>query len=208
MNSALKNVKVYEQNTIKINNIYIDPYHIKEATHDAEIVFITHPHYDHLSIEDLKKIKNDDTIVIAPNDCEPKLSEIFSDENIYIVEPSNKYRLAGVRFETVPMYNIGKDFHPKQNDWVGYILNIDDTLYYVVGDSDMTEEMISAHCDVLFIPIGGTYTMNVEEAVYATKLMEPTVVVPTHYGTIVGSIEDGIKFKNLLPMGIECQLYK
>ena len=208
MNSALKNVTVYEQNTIKINNIYIDPYRIKEASHDAEIVFITHSHYDHLSLEDLKKIKNDNTIVISPDDCGDKLSEIFDNDKIYIIEPGNKYKLAGVRFETVPMYNIGKEFHPRENDWVGYILNIDDILYYVVGDSDMTEEVINSECDVLFIPIGGTYTMNVEEAVYATKLIEPKIVVPTHYATIVGNIEDGERFKSLLPIDIECKLYK
>lgn len=208
MNSTLRNVTVYEQNTIRINNIYIDPYRVKEATHDAEVVFITHSHYNHLSLEDLKKIKNNDTIVIAPEDCGDKLSEVFDNDKIYIIEPGNKYSLSGIRFETVPMYNIGKEFHPKENGWVGYVLNIDDTLYYVVGDSDMTEEMINTECDVLFIPIGGTYTMNVEEAVYATKLIEPSVVVPTHYATIVGNIEDGETFKSLLPIGIECQLYK
>ena len=205
---TLKNVDVYEQNTIKINNIYIDPYRIKDVTHDAEIVFITHSHYDHLSLEDLKKVKNDDTIVIAPDDCGDKLSEIFANDKIYIVEPGHKYKLRGVKFETVPMYNIGTHFHPRENGWVGYVLDIDSIKYYIVGDSDMTEEMIAVKCDVLFIPIGGTYTMNVEEAVYATKLIEPKVVVPTHYGTIVGDLEDGERFNSLLPIDVECKLYK
>lgn len=204
----LKNVAVYEQNTIKINNIYIDPYRIKDATHDAEIVFITHSHYDHLSTEDLKKVKNGDTVVIAPGDCRDKLSEIFDNDKIYIVESGHKYKLRSIKFETIPMYNIGSCFHPRENGWVGYVLNIDNIKYYIIGDSDMTEEMIAVSCDVLFIPIGGTYTMNVEEAVYATKLIEPKVVVPTHYGTIVGDLEDGERFKSLLPIGIDCKLYK
>lgn len=208
MKDKLDNVKVLEQNTIKINNIYIDPYRIKEDTHDAEMVFITHSHYDHLSLEDLKKIINDDTIVIAPEDCGDKLSELFPDDKIFIVEPNNKYKLFDVKFETVPMYNIGKEFHPRENEWVGYILYIDGVSYFIVGDSDMTEEVVNTSCDVLFIPIGGTYTMNVEEAVFATKLIEPKVVIPTHYATIVGDIEDGIKFKSLLPIDIECKLYK
>lgn len=208
MKDKLDNVKVLEQNTIKINNIYVDPYRIKEETHDAEMVFITHSHYDHLSLEDLKKIINDDTIVIAPEDCGDKLSELFSDDKIFIVEPNKKYKLFDVRFETVPMYNTGKEFHPFDNAWVGYVLYIDDVSYYIVGDSDMTEEVINTNCDVLFIPIGGTYTMNVEEAVFATKLIEPKIVIPTHYATIVGEIEDGLKFKSLLPIDIECKLYK
>lgn len=208
MKDKLDNVKVLEQNTIKINNIYIDPYRIKEDTHDAEMVFITHSHYDHLSLEDLKKIINDDTIVIAPEDCGDKLSELFSDDKIFIVEPNKKYKLFDVRFETVPMYNTGKEFHLLDNAWVGYVLYIDDVSYYIVGDSDMTEEVINTSCDVLFIPIGGTYTMNVEEAVFATKLIEPKIVIPTHYATIVGEVEDGLRFKSLLPIDIECKLYK
>ena len=106
------------------------------------------------------------------------------------------------------MYNIGKEFHPRENDWVGYVLYIDDIAYYIVGDSDMTEEMIGIECDVLFIPIGGTYTMNVDEAVYATKLIEPKIVVPTHYAAIVGNLEDGERFKSLIPIDIDCKLYK
>ena len=208
MKDKLDNVKVFEQNTIKINNIYFDPYRIKVETHDAEMVFITHSHYDHLSLEDLKKIKNDNTIVIAPEDCGDKLSELFPDDQIFIVEPNNKYKLYDIKFETIPMYNIGKEFHPIENEWVGYILYIDGVSYCVAGDTDMTEELVNVECDVLFIPIGGTYTMNVEEAIFATKLVGPKVVIPTHYGTIVGEIEDGLKFKSLLPIDVECQLYK
>ena len=208
MIDRLDNVKVLEQNTIKINNIYFDPYRIKEETYDAEMIFITHSHYDHLSLEDLKKIKNDNTIVIAPEDCGDKLSEIFQDEQIFIVEPNNKYKLFDVKFETIPMYNIGKEFHPIENEWVGYIIYIDGVSYCIAGDTDMTEELINSECDVLVIPIGGTYTMNVEEAVFATKLIGPKVAIPTHYATIVGSLEDGLKFKSLLPIDVECKLYK
>ena len=208
MNDLLEHVKVYEQNTIKIDNIYFDPYRIKEETHDAEIIFITHSHYDHLSIEDIKKLKNNRTIVVAPLDCRLKLSEIFSSDKIFIVEPNNRYKLYDTRFRTVPMYNIGKEFHPREKDWVGYVLEVGDKSYYVVGDSDMTEEMVATECDVLFIPIGGTYTMDVEEAVFAIKLIEPKVAIPTHYGTIVGSVEYGEMFKKLLPIDIECKLYK
>lgn len=208
MNRTLENVTLFEQNTIKINKIYIDPYRIQDATHDAEMIFITHSHYDHLSIEDIKKIKNNDTIVVAPLDCRLKLSELFTSDKIFVVEPNNRYKLYDIKFKTIPMYNIGKEYHPIENGWVGYILYIDDTSYYVVGDSDMIEEMSEIECDVLFIPIGGTYTMNVDEAVYATKLIEPKIVVPTHYATIVGNLEDGERFKKLIPIGIECKLYK
>ena len=148
MIDRLDNVKVLEQNTIKINNIYFDPYRIKEETHDAEMIFITHSHYDHLSLEDLKKIKNDNTIVIAPEDCGDKLSEIFQDEQIFIVEPNNKYKLFDVKFETIPMYNIGKEFHPIENEWVGYIIYIDGVSYCIAGDTDITEENKKIECDI------------------------------------------------------------
>lgn len=200
----LENIKWYEQNSIKINNIYFDPYHITEEKHDAEIIFITHSHYDHFSLEDIKKVKNENTLLVIPADSLEESLKIFSEENIIVVSPNEKYNIKNKSFKTIPMYNHEKIFHPKSNNWVGYLIELDNTIYYIVGDSDNTEELENVRCDILFIPIGGKYTMDIDEAISATIKINPKLVIPVHYGTIVGDINSGEIFKSKLPVSINC----
>jgi Predicted Zn-dependent hydrolases of the beta-lactamase fold len=204
----LSNIKFYEQNSIKIGDIYFDPFNVTDELHDAKLIFLTHSHYDHLSIEDLIKVKNENTVIIVPEDVFDKVKELFSTEKIIVVEPNNRYNIEGISFETVPMYNIEKSFHPKENKWVGYVINYNNYIYYIVGDSDATKEMLEVKCDALFIPIGGKFTMDIDEAVDATITINPKVVIPVHYGTIIGSFEDGEIFKSKIPVHIECILKK
>lgn len=208
MKELLENVTVYEQNTIQIEDIYFDPYLVKNESHDARAIFITHSHYDHFSKEDIEKVRNEETILIIPKDCLVKALESFDKNHIVVVEPKESYVIGDLRFQTIPMYNENKAFHPKENGWVGYLLEFNDHTYYIVGDSDATEEVTSTKCDVLFIPIGGTYTMDVEEAIRATIKIGPKVVVPTHYGTIVGKKEDGYLFQEKLENIIPCKIYQ
>ena len=196
----LEEIKINCHSSIKIKKdktIYIDPYRIKEEQHDADYIFVTHPHYDHLSTEDILKASRPETIYIVTEDSKQQLNEIgVSDNNIAIVKPNNNYEIERIKFETVPAYNINKEFHPKENNWVGYIINLDGTKYYIAGDTDDIEEIEKINCDAAFLPIGGTYTMNVDEAADYINYIHPDVAIPIHYGSIAGDISMGEEFKN------------
>ena len=206
----LDNVEVLIHSSIRINKgltIYFDPYKINKDYNDADIVFITHSHYDHYSEDDLKKVIKDNTIIVIHSDLEIKALEFgFDKEHIIVVKPSGEYNVLGINFKTIPAYNTNKNFHPKVNNWAGYIINLDNTNYYIAGDTDKTPENKQVKCDVAFVPIGGTYTMNTFEAAELVNEIKPKVVVPIHYGLIVGTKEDAINFKNLIDKDIECNI--
>ena len=203
------NVKVFGQNSIRINSskiIYIDPLYIDQNYNDADFIFITHDHYDHFSPNDISKIIKKDTIIVMPEKMKMSVSQLNIDiNNIKYVIPNQIYHFETISFETVPSYNENKAFHPKSNNWVGYIFNLDKK-YYVAGDTDNIPEIRHIDCDVAFVPIGGTYTMTYREAAELINTMRPKLVVPVHYGTIVGEKADGEKFKSLIDSSIECQI--
>lgn len=207
----LENIEVLYHSSIKINKedtIYFDPFKIDKEYHDADIIFITHSHYDHYSEEDILKVRKESTHVVAPVDLLDNLLTLgFTKKNITTVKPNENYNVNGLTFKTVPAYNTNKNFHPKSNNWVGYLLTLNDTVYYIAGDTDITEENKQVKCDVAFIPIGGTYTMDYKEAAELINEIKPKIAVPTHYATIVGSIEDGKNFSKLLNSDIECKIY-
>lgn len=197
---------VNEQSSIKLvleKTIYFDPFHLKEKSFDADIIFITHPHYDHFSIEDILKCRKEDTVIVTVQETVEELSRYFSPQKIRIVKPGESFFLGEIGIETVPAYNLNKKFHPQENNWVGYLLTIDGKKYYIMGDTDVLPSMDEISCDVLFIPIGGTYTMNLEEAVSLVQKMKPKEVIPIHYGTIVGDSSLGNQFLSFLPDGVQ-----
>lgn len=196
-------IEINTQSSIKIDNIYFDPYKIEKESHDAKIIFITHPHYDHFDIKSIDKIKNEKTLFIVPND-QSIISELQND-NIIIVDPNKEYEIEGIKFKTVPAYNINKSFHKKEYNWVGYVVYLD-KIYYIMGDTDDTIESREVKCDYLFIPIGGTYTMNYKEASDLTNTINPKIVTPIHYGCIVGDKADENKFKRLINKNIEVKV--
>ena len=207
----MENVNLFKHNSIKIINnnlyIYIDPFRIDVVSNDADIIFITHSHYDHFSIDDIMNIKKDTTKIVSTKDTYKEIKNYFKDEDIIIVEPNKSYNILGINFSTVRAYNVNKEYHPIENDWVGYILNIDEKKYYIMGDTDVNEDNSNIECDVLFIPIGGKFTMDYKEAADYTNSINPSVVIPTHYGLIVGDVDLGEKFKELINFNIECELY-
>lgn len=196
------------QSSIKITGekiIYFDPLKVEES-HDADLILITHSHWDHFSKEDILKIKKETTKIIGPKDSKEEILTLgFSEDNIYIVEPKEELSLYGVIIKTVPAYNKTKTFHPKENKWLGYVVKIEDTIYYVMGDTDALEENKNITCDVLCIPIGGTYTMNATEAAEFTNILNPKKVIPIHYGLVVGTKDDLDTFKQLLNKKIEIE---
>ena len=166
---------------------------------DADIVFITHDHYDHYSEEDIDKVINENTTIIIPEELLTKLLRKGINKNAIItVEPNEKYIVQGIKFETIPAYNTNKTFHPKENGWIGYIITLDDIRYYIAGDTDITEENRKVKCDVAFVPVGGTYTMDFKEAAQLINEIQPKIAVPIHYGSVVGTKQDAINFIKLL----------
>ena len=182
---------------IKVNSktMYIDPYEL-EDTEEADIVLITHAHYDHCSISDLQKIVGENTVILAPGDCTSKFAGKVKG-NLVLVGPNEKKVIEGISIETVPAYNTNKQFHPKENGWVGYIINASGTRIYHAGDTDIIPEMDSISTDVALLPVGGTYTMDAEEAARACDAIKPKVAIPMHYNKIVGMLQSAEKFKEL-----------
>lgn len=196
----LEGIKVLCHSSIKFEKeqvIYFDPYKINENYNDADIIFITHSHYDHFSEEDILKVKKEETKIVVPEDLYNKSFKLkFDESNILIVKPNEEYEVNNIKFKTIPAYNVNKNFHPKTNNWVGYIITLDNVSYYIAGDTDITEENRKVKCDVAFVPIGGTYTMTAKEAANLVNEIKPKIAVPIHYGLIVGSKEDEEIFKN------------
>ena len=182
--------------------IYIDPYNVPPEE-KADIILITHTHYDHCSIEDIKGIVRDGTIILIPPDCQSKLSGIQC-VDVHLVKPGKKIGALGTIIEAAPAYNLNKNFHEKANEWVGYIINIEGKRIYHAGDTDFIPEMKELkNIDVAMLPIGGKYTMDAAEAAKAANAIKPKVAVPMHYGSIVGSEEDAKKFKKLCNVEVE-----
>ena len=193
-------IEINTQSSIKIDNIYFDPFKINKETKDAKIIFITHSHYDHFDIESIKKIENENTIFIIPND--DNIKSKLKQKKVLIVKPNEEYEVENIKFKTVPAYNTNKPYHKKEYGWVGYIVYLD-KIYYIMGDTDYIEEAKKVSCDYLFIPIGGTYTMDYKEAANLTNIIKPKIVTPIHFGSIVGRKEDGEKFSKLVEKEIE-----
>ena len=181
----LENIQVLCHSSIKIckeKTIYIDPFKIDKNYNDADIIFITHDHYDHYSEEDIDRVKKADTVIVAPEELLTKLlKKGFRQDYIITVEAEENDMVEGIKFETVPAYNTNKQFHPKENGWVGYIIEIKGVRYYIAGDTDITEENKKVKCDVAFVPVGGTYTMDFKEAAYFINEIKPKIAVPIHY---------------------------
>lgn len=202
----LENVEVLCHSSIRFskgNTIYFDPFKIETNYNDADVIFITHDHYDHYSEEDIGKIVKEDTVIVIPEDLKTKvLKKGWKEENIITVIPNKSYTVKNIEFQTVPAYNINKQFHPKENNWVGYLVNMEGITYYISGDTDITKENKKVKCDVAFVPVGGTYTMDYKEAAELINEIKPKVAVPTHYGSIIGSKKDGAKFAKLVDADI------
>ncbi len=183
--------------------IYFDPIK-QEKVNDADYIFITHPHWDHFSKEDILKIKKDNTIIIGPKDIEEDCINLgFKNNDIIILKPNQKILLDNIKIETFRAYNLNKEFHPKENDWLGYLIEIEGNTYYIPGDTDLIDEINNIKVDTCFIPIGGVYTMTAKEAAEYINKIKPKKVIPIHYGMVVGGKEDLSVFKSNVSKDID-----
>ena len=196
MNTA--NISVNTQSSIRIGGsavLYFDPFQIKGETHDADIIFITHDHYDHFDPDSIRKIRKEGTVIAAPSGMKQELQKAAGDCALVLMAPGDEQIISGIQIQAVPAYNRLKPFHPKRNGWVGYTVLMDGVRYYVAGDTDAVRELSSVECDVAMVPVGGTYTMTAKEAAKLINEIRPQVAIPTHYGSIVGKPEDGDVFR-------------
>lgn len=187
---TVKNIKWFGQAALKINTgklfIYIDPYQLKNPD-KADIILITHDHSDHYSKQDIDKLKKDNQIIIAPFDINGK--------NIVLL-PGKTTTVQGVSIEAVPAYNIKKiNYHPKGKNFAGYILTINGVRIYIAGDTEKIPEMDKINCDIAFLPLGQTYTMNsVQEAVESAITVKAKIAIPYHFGLAEGTEKDAKMF--------------
>ncbi len=195
-------IEVIHHASIKLSGdkvIYFDPYLIKDQVHDSDYIFITHDHYDHYDPDSIKNISKETTKLIVP-EC---LKDIKSD---LVVSPNQKYKIDDISFETVSSYNIDKNFHQKEKNYIGYNILLNGVYYYIMGDSDRTPESLKVKTDICFVPIGGTYTMNVTEAVDFINELKPEIAIPVHYGMITGSLDLAEEFKNNVNKEIDVEI--
>jgi L-ascorbate metabolism protein UlaG (beta-lactamase superfamily) len=180
--------------------IYFDPYEIAGGP-PADLILISHDHFDHCSPDDVKKIQTKDTVIVTEADSAKKLSG-----NIEIIKPGETKIIQGITIEAVPSYNTNKDFHPKDKGWLGFIVTLEGVRLYHPGDTDFISEMKTIKADIAFLPVSGTYVMTAKEAAEAAKVLNPRVAIPMHYGAIVGSAEDAAEFKELLKGSVEVRI--
>ena len=185
--------------------IYVDPYGFETEPHDADLILVTHTHFEHFSPEDIAKVRKPHTTFVMP--AANKIDFIkagFTDGCATFLMPHEQATpIPNVEINTVPAYNISKRFHPEDAAWMGYVIGMDGVRVYVAGDTDDLPENRSIDCDIALVPVGGTYTMDAREAATFVNALHPTVAIPEHYGTVAGTPEDGKTFASLVDPSIE-----
>jgi L-ascorbate metabolism protein UlaG (beta-lactamase superfamily) len=177
--------------------IYFDPFQIKSAV-PADIIFISHDHFDHCSEEDIKKIQKKDTVIVTGAATAKKLKG-----NITVVKPGDQLTVDTIAIDVVPAYNTNKTFHPKASGLLGFIATVEGVRIYHAGDTDFIPEMNTIKADIALLPVSGTYVMTAEEAVQAALAIKPHAAIPMHFNAIVGSEKDAALFKEKLAGKIE-----
>ncbi|MDZ7333195.1 MAG: MBL fold metallo-hydrolase [candidate division KSB1 bacterium] len=172
-------------------NIYIDPWKLSSKAVPADYILVTHSHYDHFSKADIDKIKIPQTKLVGPTDVVKQLGS-----NAIALTPHQEIKLDQLSIRAVPAYNIGKKFHPRENNWIGFVITLSDgTKIYHAGDTDFIPEMKRLKVDIALLPVSGTYVMTADEAIEAANAFQPKIVIPMHFGDIVGDQHDAEKFK-------------
>ncbi len=178
--------------------IYIDPWKLAADSPTADLILITHNHSDHFSPDDIALIRGADTELVAPAVVASKLTGA-----VHRVKSGDHLTVKGVAIQVLPAYNINKKYHPQHAGHVGYVLTVGGLRIYHAGDTDAIPEMEGLRPDIALLPVSGTYVMDAEEAVEAVKLLQPGLAIPMHYGAIVGSEADALRFQQLSPAPVQ-----
>jgi len=189
--------------------VYVDPFKLADKPEAADLVCVTHEHFDHLSVEDLKKVVTAKTTVVTIPACEKAVREL-KPKAVRIVSAGQTLEVDDVGVEVVPAYNTskfrspGNPFHPKADGKVGFVLSIGGLRIYHAGDTDHIPEMAQVKgVDVALLPVSGTYVMTADEATKACESIQPKVAIPMHYGSIVGSAADAETFRKAVKGRVE-----
>jgi L-ascorbate metabolism protein UlaG (beta-lactamase superfamily) len=180
--------------------VYIDPYQIPDGPR-ADLILITHEHFDHCSPDDVAKIQQSGSVIVTEKDSAAKLSG-----DVRVVGVGETLSVDNINIEAVPAYNTDKEFHPKSKGWLGFIVEIDGVKVYHAGDTDFIPEMKDFTTDIALLPVSGTYVMTADEAVEAALAINPKVAIPMHYGAIVGGGQDAESFKTALEGKVEVRI--
>lgn len=183
--------------------IYVDPWKVRRKDR-ADLILITHPHHDHCNADDVERLSGPGTVVIGPQDA---LVQVRSGKKIPL-GPGQEKDLGWVRITTVPAYNIGKKFHPRESRWSGFLIAMGGTVTYVAGDTDFIPEMKDIRADIAILPVGGTYTMDADAAAEAVRAIKPRVAIPIHFGDIVGTRKDAERFSEAVGTAAQVRILK
>lgn len=183
-----------------VKTIYFDPFKISFGPY-ADIVCVSHEHFDHCSPEDIKKVSKPETVIFTEAMSAGKL-----EGDVRTLKPGDAADVDNVKIRTVPAYNVDKNFHPIENGWLGFIVEIGGMRIYHAGDTDFIPEMKDLEVDIALLPVSGTYVMTAEQAAEAALAIKPKLAIPMHYGAIVGGANDAEKFKTLLEGKIDVMI--
>lgn len=183
-------------------NVYFDPYQIPRGE-PADVILVSHDHYDHCSVDDINRIRKDDTVIVTNSSSARKLKG-----DVRIMKAGDEITVEGLKVKALPAYNPNKRFHPKSYGGLGFIVDFGGVKVYHAGDTDLIPEMKGLEVDIALLPVSGTYVMTAEEAARAAEVIKPKVVIPMHYGAIIGTARDAERFKQLAPSGVEVVILK
>ncbi len=188
--------------------VYFDPWKLAAKAPKADIILVSHEHYDHFSLEDIKLISSKDTVIVCDKTVAKQLQGKIACREIKTLAPGDAAEISGVKIKAVPSYNKDKTFHTKESGKLGYLVTVDGVTLYHAGDTDFIPEMKNYSCDIALLPVSGTYVMTADEAAAAALAIKPKIAIPMHWGDIVGSIDDARRFKKLLEGKIEVRILK
>jgi L-ascorbate metabolism protein UlaG (beta-lactamase superfamily) len=187
------------------HTVYFDPWKLADDAPPADIVLVTHDHYDHFNMDDIRKVAREGTVIVGPK----VVTDQVDGFETVTVAPGDAVEVMSARITTLPAYNTNKfrepgvPYHPKEAGYVGYILEMDGRRIYHAGDTDEIPEMRGIEVDVALLPVSGIYCMSGGEAAEACTVIKADVAIPMHFGHEIGSEDDAQRMRRLCKIPVQ-----